>query len=91
MAERPLIEIDRIRCDGFGMCAELLPELIDLDDWGYPIVRPGDVPDDLLRHARLAVEACPVLAIKLRRRQAVAELRPDGLGRSSPRHGRSVP
>jgi ferredoxin len=75
MADRHAIDIDRIRCDGFGMCAELLPELIELDDWGYPIIRPGDVPDDLLRHARMAVEACPVLAITLRRRQAVAELR----------------
>jgi ferredoxin len=70
MARREAIDIDRIRCDGFGMCAELLPELIELDDWGYPIVRAGDVPDELRQHARMAVEACPVLAIKLRRRQA---------------------
>ena len=76
MADRRSIQIDRIRCDGYGMCAELLPELIELDDWGYPIVRPGEVPDELLGHARMAVEACPVLAITLRRRQAVAELRP---------------
>jgi len=76
MAERQAIEIDRIRCDGFGMCAELLPELIELDDWGYPIVTAGDVPDDLLRHARMAAEACPVLAITLRRRQAAALARP---------------
>jgi 4Fe-4S single cluster domain len=33
--------VNRIVCDGFGMCAELLPELIELDDWGYPIVRAG--------------------------------------------------
>ena len=47
--EGPLdIDVDRIRCDGFGMCAELLPEMIDLDDWGYPILRPGPVPPDLL-------------------------------------------
>lgn len=60
------LSIDRIRCDGFGMCAELLPELVDLDDWGYPILRAGAVPDDLLGHARRAVEACPVLALRLR-------------------------
>ena len=36
--------VDRIACDGYGMCAELLPELIDLDDWGYPIMRVGGVP-----------------------------------------------
>jgi ferredoxin len=72
VADRYKLEIDRIRCDGFGMCAELLPELIELDDWGYPIVAVGDLPDDLLRHARMAVEACPVLAIRLRRREAAA-------------------
>ena len=76
MADHQAIGIDRIRCDGFGMCAELLPELIELDDWGYPIVRSGDVPDDLLDHARMAVEACPVLAITLRRRQAATAPQP---------------
>ncbi len=66
MAER--LEIDRIRCDGHGVCAELLPELLELDDWGYPIVRGADVPRALLDHARRAVEGCPVLALKLVRR-----------------------
>jgi len=48
------------------MCAELLPELIELDDWGYPIVRPGAVPDELLDHAVHAVDVCPLLALRLR-------------------------
>jgi ferredoxin len=65
---RTEIVVDRIACDGFGMCAELLPELMDLDDWGYPIVRAGGVPDELLDHARRAVALCPVLALKLARR-----------------------
>jgi ferredoxin len=59
--------VDRIACDGFGMCAELLPELIELDDWGYPIVAAGGVPDALLDHARRAVAVCPVLALRLAR------------------------
>ena len=63
--------VDRIVCDGFGMCAELLPELIELDDWGYPIVRAGGVPDELLDHARRAVAVCPVLALRLARRTGV--------------------
>ena len=61
-----VLTVDRIRCDGFGMCGELLPELVDLDDWGYPIIRAMAVTDDLLGHARRAVEACPVLALRLR-------------------------
>ena len=61
------LQVDRILCDGYGMCAELLPELIELDDWGYPIVRPGAVPDDLVGLARRAVDVCPVLALALRK------------------------
>ncbi len=60
------LAIDRIRCDGRGMCAELLPELIRLDDWGYPIIEPIKVPQHVLPYAESAVAACPVLALKLR-------------------------
>jgi ferredoxin len=59
------LEVDRIRCDGYGMCAELLPEVIELDDWGYPIIVSGDVPDELRSLARRAVDVCPVLALRL--------------------------
>jgi ferredoxin len=65
---RTELVIDRIACDGFGLCAELLPELLELDDWGYPIVKSAAVPDALLDHAKRAVVLCPVLAIKLSRR-----------------------
>lgn len=68
--ERPVADgyrlvVDRIACDGYGTCAELLPEMITLDDWGYPIVRPGVVPADVLDAARWAVDTCPVLALRL--------------------------
>jgi ferredoxin len=65
MPEMPVLNVDRIACDGRGICAELLPELIELDDWGYPIVRSAEVPPDLLGHAPRAVVACPVLAFRL--------------------------
>ena len=65
MAE--ILQIDRIRCNGHGLCAELLPELISLDDWGYPIIKPGNVPPSVVEHARRAVDACPVLALRLAR------------------------
>jgi ferredoxin len=60
------LEVDRIACDGFGMCAELLPEIIELDDWGYPIVH-ALLPKHLLPMARRAVDVCPVLALRIRR------------------------
>ena len=58
--------VDRTRCDGHKLCAELFPESIQLDDWGYPMIAPGAVPEALLDHARRAVAACPVLALKLK-------------------------
>src|SRR2546423_4401709 len=67
--------VDRIACDGFGMCAELLPELIELDDWGYPIVARGGVPEELVDHARRAVAVCPVLALRLAPVPAAAPIR----------------
>jgi ferredoxin len=57
--------VDPIACDGHGLCAELLPELIELDDWGYPILRSPDVPAQLEALAKRAVATCPVLALRL--------------------------
>jgi ferredoxin len=62
------IRVDPILCDGFGQCAELLPELIELDEWGYPIIAATPVPDELAREARRAVVLCPRLALLLERR-----------------------
>ncbi len=59
--------IDRIKCDGHGLCAELLPEVIRLDDWGYPIIASGPIPERLAPIAQRAVATCPVLALTLRR------------------------
>ena len=63
MASR--LRVNPIMCEAHGLCAELLPELIRLDDWGYPIVDEAMVPDDLLGLARRAVDACPTLALLL--------------------------
>jgi ferredoxin len=60
-----IIAIDRIACDGRGLCAELLPELIDLDEWGYPVIGDPALPQEMLPHAKRAVAACPVLALRL--------------------------
>jgi ferredoxin len=58
--------VDPIACTGHGLCAELLPEWITLDDWGFPIIDPRVVPPDLEALAKHAVEACPTLALALR-------------------------
>jgi ferredoxin len=59
------LRVNPIACEAHGLCAELLPELIRLDDWGYPIIEQPEVPGDLLPLARRAVAACPTLALLL--------------------------
>lgn len=65
MSTRQTIVVDPIACDGHGLCAELFPERISLDDWGYPIVDAADIGGDLERHARRAVAQCPTRALRL--------------------------
>jgi ferredoxin len=61
------LRVNPIRCDGFGMCAELLPERITLDDWGYPIIDGRPLTPGLVALARRAVAACPTAALLLAR------------------------
>jgi ferredoxin len=61
------LRVNPIRCTAHGMCAELLPERIRLDEWGYPLIADEEVPDELLALARRAAAACPTLALLLER------------------------
>ena len=63
MSEHTL-RVDWPACKAHGLCAELLPELVSLDPWGYPIVHEP-VRDEVLKMARRAVKACPTLALRL--------------------------
>jgi len=57
--------LDSTRCQGYGLCQEPAPELIDLDEWGYARLRETTVPDDAEEAAAAAVAACPNSALKL--------------------------
>ncbi len=57
--------VDPVKCDGRGLCAEVLPELIGLDDWGFPMVPGGPLERELEREAAEAVRLCPRLALRL--------------------------
>jgi len=57
------LKVDWPACRARGLCFELLPEAVALDDWGYPVV--GEVPVELESAAREAVRACPTLALRL--------------------------
>ena len=59
------LRVNPIACDGRGLCAEILPEVVTLDDWGFPVLGDGRVPASLLAEAREAVRLCPKLALRL--------------------------
>jgi ferredoxin len=65
MAER--VRVNPITCEAHGMCAELLPERITLDEWGYPIVDDRPLSGELVAHAQRAAQACPTFALLVER------------------------
>jgi ferredoxin len=64
------LRVNPIACDGHGLCAELFPERVSLDEWGFPIIEGRGIPKDLEQHARRAVSECPALALMLNRRRS---------------------
>jgi ferredoxin len=65
-----VLKVDPILCDGFGHCHELAPELVHVDEWGYPIIneQPTSSSDvALLKSAKLAVRGCPRQALRIER------------------------
>jgi ferredoxin len=61
------LKVDSIACDGRGLCAEVLLELITLDDWGFPIIADKEIPAGLMDGVNEAIRLCPVLAFRLDR------------------------
>ena len=62
--------VNPILCDGFGHCAELAPDLVHVDEWGYPIIVTEPVPLAnlaALESARYAVRGCPRQALRIER------------------------
>lgn len=59
------IVIDRGSCCGYGVCAEICPELYKLDDAGLIVVDEEMVPAGLEEKAREGAESCPQAAIHL--------------------------
>ena len=59
------LRVNPTACTGHGLCAELLPERVTLDEWGYPVISADPVPAQLTRAARRAVTDCPALALML--------------------------
>jgi ferredoxin len=64
------LRVNPIMCTGRGICAEMLPEMITLDPWGYPIMPGTAVPPELVGIARRATVVCPTLALRMERKPA---------------------
>lgn len=61
---RRRLRVNPTLCTGYGYCAEIVPELIAVDDWGYPIVSKAHIEsEDLVKLARRAIATCPRLAL----------------------------
>jgi ferredoxin len=60
------LQVDWTRCDGHGICARLLTERIGIDEWGFPVIDPAPLTPQQADDAKLAVQACPRLALTLR-------------------------
>jgi ferredoxin len=67
MKEEVRLRVDPIGCTGHGICGELLPELIRMDDWGYPIIEDVAIQAPLMQDVRRTIAACPALALRLER------------------------
>jgi ferredoxin len=59
------LRVDPIACDAYGYCAELLPERVTIDEWGYPIVDGTPIERELLELATRAAAECPRRALHL--------------------------
>jgi ferredoxin len=61
------LRVNPIACEAHGMCAELLPERITLDEWGYPLIDGEPLQRGQLENAIRAAQACPTFALLVER------------------------
>jgi ferredoxin len=59
------LRVDWQACTAEGVCAQLAPELIRLDEWGYPLIPGAPVPAEQTASARNGVSGCPTQALHL--------------------------
>ena len=64
------LRIDWIKCDGYGLCGDLVPDVIGLDDWRYPIVPAGPIDEARIHDVQRAIDCCPMAALRFERTKA---------------------
>lgn len=59
------VRVNPIKCTAFGFCGEYLPEVFDLDDWGYAWLQRPDIPMTLAEAVYETERCCPTGAISV--------------------------
>jgi ferredoxin len=59
------LRVDWIRCEGYGLCGDYAPDAIELDEWRYPILRPGPIDPAAMNEVQRAIDCCPMKALTL--------------------------
>ncbi len=80
MSDEHKLKVDWIACNGYGVCEAAAPQLIVLDDWGYPILPDGSVPSEFMGQARKAINDCPMVALSWESKASEAGSRLERLG-----------
>ena len=59
------VAVDNTKCQGHAQCHLICPEVFDLDDAGYSVLKSEDVPAGAEESAEDAVLSCPESAIRI--------------------------
>ncbi len=62
---RGRLEVDRVRCEGHGVCARTAPGLLRLDREGELEILVATCEGESLAKARAAARACPIAALRV--------------------------
>jgi ferredoxin len=57
------VEVDRDRCEGNAVCVGIAPDLFDLDDEDYAVIKADPVPEGQEDLAEQSVAECPRAAL----------------------------
>ena len=55
--------VDRDRCEGNAVCMGIAPDIFDLDDDDYAVVKADPIPADQEQLAEQAIAECPRAAL----------------------------
>ncbi|GFG66165.1 ferredoxin [Mycobacterium kubicae] len=57
------VKVDRDRCEGNAVCVGIAPDIFDLDDEDYAVVKTDPIPADQENLAEQSIAECPRAAL----------------------------